>query len=147
MAPKLAALGVQKSEVGGQAFAASASPTATGEPAQANSHPLVLTISTGDGEKNQAFFAEHKLSGPILLQKDTEVSMAYRAQGTPMGYLIDAEGKIASSLTVGADALLALANGNPPVQPQGAQTGEGEADRASRFSSRSLARSKIKRDG
>jgi peroxiredoxin len=69
--------------------------------------------------------------------------------------LISAEGKIASELAMGADALLALA-----VQPaeRHALTGSpsdgereksgGEDDRrANRFSNRSLARSKIKRNG
>jgi peroxiredoxin len=37
-----------------------------------------------------------------------EVASPFRAQGTPMGYRIDANGRIASELTVGAEALLQL---------------------------------------
>src|SRR5262245_30427735 len=47
LAPKLAALGMQKPEVAGQGSAASVSSTAAGEPVPANSRPVVLTISTG----------------------------------------------------------------------------------------------------
>ena len=76
--------------------------------------PHVLIITTGDAEKNRQFFREHKITGPVLLQKDSEVATAYQANGTPTGYLINAEGKIASELAVGAEALLALANGSRP---------------------------------
>jgi peroxiredoxin len=107
--------------------------------------PQVVIITTGDAEKNRQFFREHKISCPVLLQKDSEVAKAYQANGTPTGYLINAEGKIASEFAVGAEALLGLASASVPqpstFNPQPA------ADRASRFSHRSMARSKIKRDG
>jgi len=94
----------------------------------------------------------------VLLQKETEVATAYQANGTPSGYLISAEGKIASELTMGAEALLALATGKSEIRnPKseidqnlltsgGTGTGDGNG-RVSRFTGRSLARSKIKRDG
>jgi len=68
-----------------------------------------LVLATGDAEKNRQFFAEHKVSCPVLLQNDGEVAKAYQAHGTPTGYLVSAEGRIASELAMGADALLALA--------------------------------------
>src|SRR5205814_3102983 len=75
--------------------------------------PRLLILTTGDAEKNRQFFAEHKVEGPVLLQKETEVATAYQAKGTPSGYLISAEGRIASELTMGAEALLALAADAP----------------------------------
>lgn len=63
-------------------------------------------------------------------------------KGTPSGYLIDAESKIASEFALGAERLLALANGTAAAHTNGE-----DKERANRFSSRSLARSKIKRDG
>src|SRR5260370_37615517 len=39
-----------------------------------------------------------------------EVASQYQAHGTPMGYLIDEKGTIASNLAAGAPALLALAS-------------------------------------
>ena len=104
--------------------------------------PLLLIISTGDAEKNRQFFSEHQVGCPVLLQKESEVATAYQARGTPMGYLVSAEGKIASAVAVGAEALLALANGAPAPPPP-----KGEDARAARFSNRSVAHSKIKRDG
>src|SRR6266404_2553232 len=63
--------------------------------------PLILT--TGDAEKNREFFAEYKVGRLVLLQNDEEVAKAYLANGTPSGYLISAEGKIASDLAMGAE--------------------------------------------
>jgi peroxiredoxin len=70
--------------------------------------PLPLVITTGDAAANRKLFDEHKVSCPVLLQEKGEVAAQYRARGTPTGYLIDAEGKIASDLTVGAPDLLGL---------------------------------------
>ena len=117
--------------------------------------PLVLIVSTGDAKKNRQFFAEHNVSCPVLLQDDGEVAKAYQAHGTPTGYLVSAEGKIASGLAVGAEVLLALAEGKSEIrnlkseQDQRLLTSAATngAGRASRFSARSVAGSKIKRDG
>ena len=106
--------------------------------------PAVLLISTGEEQVNRKFFDEHPMSCPVLLQKDMEVGSAYKANGTPTGYLIDAEGKIASELAIGAEALMALAEGKAESRMTQAEI---EHERTARFSQRSLARSKIKRDG
>ena len=115
----------------------------------------LLILTTGDAERNREFFREHNLGCPVLLQNDGEVAKAYQTNGTPSGYLISADGKIASALAVGADALLAMAKGrseirNPKSEMEqtapAAVTDDGDG-RASRFGNRSLARSKLKRDG
>ena len=119
-------------------------------------NPVVLIISTGGVEANRALFKEHKLDYPVLLQKGLEVAEAYQAKGTPSGCLVSAQGKIASELAVGGEAVLELVeqkteNGkrNAEIDQSlitSAATPDGDA-RAFRFSNRSLARSKIKRDG
>ena len=132
--------------------------------------PLVLLlVSTGAPEKNRQLFNEHNVTCPVLLQKEMEVATMYKAHGTPTGYLINAEGKIASELAVGVDALLALAHLPRSSRREEAHSERSEVRRpeaesgrslltsaattthgdalASRFSNRSLARSKIKRDG
>lgn len=113
--------------------------------------PQLLILTTGDAEKNRGFFAEHKVGCPVLLQNDGEVAKAYQAHGTPTGYLVSAEGKIASELAIGAEALLALAKGkaeNRKLKAEMDQPAGGNDDgRADRFSKRSLSRSRIKRDG
>jgi peroxiredoxin len=134
MAPKLAAFtkaesGEQKAEISSTENSAKPS--------------TVLVVSTGEAEANRQLFGDYHLGFSVLLQKDTEAATAYKANGTPTGYLIDPDGKIASALAVGADALLKLAEGKVESGPQKAETD----GRASRFSNRSLARSKIKRDG
>jgi len=115
--------------------------------------PLVIISTTGDAEKNRQFFAQHKVGCPVMLQNDGEVAKAYRVNGTPAGYLVSAEGKIASKLALGAEALLKLASQptpEPPVASTGGEsekTSNGSDGRTNRFSQRSVARSKIKRDG
>jgi peroxiredoxin len=97
-----------------------------------------------------------------LLQRHEEVATAYRANGTPSGYLINAAGKIASRLAMGAEALLALKEGTSEGgnRKEGnnqslsrlagsapAETAGNGDHRPDRFSKRSLASSKIKRNG
>src|SRR6185369_9122176 len=72
--------------------------------------PRVLILTTGDAVKNRQFFGEHKVACPVLLQNDGEVAKAYQANGTPTGYLVSANGKIASELAIGTEALLKLAS-------------------------------------
>jgi peroxiredoxin len=96
--------------------------------------PIPLVVSTGDVERNRELVKEHGIGCHVLRQKEMEVAQAYGVRGTPIGYLIDAEGRIASQMTIGAQALLALA-----------QPASGEAP--SRKADRDLSRSKIARDG
>jgi peroxiredoxin len=119
--------------------------------------PSLLIVSTGSAEGNGSLFAENTVACPVLLQKESEVAAAYQANGTPTGYLIDPEGKIASQLAVGAEALLALAFGDVSRAPalsrkRTAQNGEAQPapngnGREHRLGNGSLTRSKIKRDG
>jgi peroxiredoxin len=108
----------------------------------ADDHPVPLVISTGDAEENRKLVAEHGIRCPVLLQTaDDDVARRYQAHGTPMGYLIDEAGTIASELAVGSQALLALASA-PPAQP--AVHGNGHHDHKG---NRDLGDSKLKRDG
>lgn len=101
--------------------------------------PIPLIITTGDPASNDRLVAEFDIRGPVLLQPAMDTARAYGASGTPMGYLVDAQGKIASDLAVGAEALIALA-------------GSGETEPATRAyraitGNKTLADSKIARDG
>src|SRR4029077_19531257 len=88
------------------------------DPDGKDGHPVPLVVSAGDAGLNRELVQEHKIACPVLLQKATEVASQYQASGTPTGYLIDEEGKLASGLTIGAQALLAL------VQASGAGSHE-----------------------
>jgi peroxiredoxin len=68
--------------------------------------PVVVT--TGDAEENRKLVKRYDIRCVVLLQEQMDVSSQYRAQGTPMGYRIDGEGRIASELAVGAELLLKL---------------------------------------
>jgi peroxiredoxin len=81
--------------------------------------PIVVT--TGDVGENRGLVAEFGIRCLVLVQREMEVASKYHGQGTPMGYRIDAEGRIASELTVGAEPLLKLADlkGTQPAVGRG----------------------------
>lgn len=68
----------------------------------------VLMVSRGDREANLSKAGEHGLTFPVLLQNGWETSREYAMFATPIGYLIDERGVIASEVAVGMDAVLAL---------------------------------------
>jgi peroxiredoxin len=117
----------------------------------ADGRPVPLVLTTGELEENRRLFREHGVAIPVLVQKEGQIATLYHANGTPMGYLIDEEGRLASPLAVGAEALLALAAvGEEPPADQGVPLPQANR-RASRTRSgkanRGLAASRINRDG
>jgi peroxiredoxin len=70
----------------------------------------LLLVSLDDAASNRALAAESGLSAPILLASRDHPLMttAFRHMGTPSGYLLDERGRVARSLVIGADAILAL---------------------------------------
>lgn len=118
--------------------------------------PLPLVVTTGDAETNRRMIEEYSIPCPVLVQVKMEVASKYLAHGTPMGYLIDEDGRIASEMAVGAEALLALAQA--PGAPTGdrheaAQSGNGHEAAQSgnghktHQGNRALADSRINRSG
>jgi len=75
--------------------------------------PRVLLVSRGDPEEHRRLAAEHRWRCDVVLEPGWEVHNAYRADGTPTGYLLDAEGCTASKLAIGADELLQFARAAP----------------------------------
>jgi peroxiredoxin len=73
--------------------------------------PLPVLVSTGGAAANRQLAEEYGIRCPVLLQEQNEVGERYQGTGTPTGYRVDVEGKIASTLAIGANALLALARG------------------------------------
>jgi peroxiredoxin len=108
-----------------------------------NGRAVPLVVSTGDAVENRWLVAQHGIRCTVLLQEQMEVAAQYHAQGTPMGYRIDAEGRIASELTVGAEPLLQLAgpfSRVPAGRAPSATSNHKQPDL-------SLARSRINRSG
>jgi peroxiredoxin/uncharacterized membrane protein YphA (DoxX/SURF4 family) len=67
--------------------------------------PRLLFVSAGAEEANR----DMKLSSPVLLDQNFATGRAFGASGTPSAVLVDAEGRIASEVAVGAPAVLSLA--------------------------------------
>jgi peroxiredoxin len=105
--------------------------------------PVVVT--TGDADENRKLALQYGIRCVVLLQEEMKVAAQFRAQGTPMGYRIDAAGKIASDLAVGAEALLKLTTTLPPPHKPAAKV-NGHAAKGHEPDP-SLARSKINRNG
>ena len=75
--------------------------------------PGLVVVSYGDVEANRRL----ALHSPVLLDGGSGVSGRFGAGGTPSAVLVDAEGRIASSVAVGADAVLSLLN-PPPMREE-----------------------------
>ena len=67
--------------------------------------PKLLVVSAGSDEANR----EMGLTSPVLLDQQFAIGRAFGASGTPSAVLVDAEGKVASGVAVGAPAVLELA--------------------------------------
>jgi peroxiredoxin len=67
--------------------------------------PRILVVSAGTLEANKGM----GLSSPVLIDQDFAVGRAFGVGGTPSARLVDEEGKIASEVAVGAQAVLGLA--------------------------------------
>jgi peroxiredoxin len=113
------------------------------EAADGRAVPVVVT--TGDADENRKLVEQHGIRCTVLLQEQMEVASQYRAQGTPMGYRIDATGRIASDLTIGAEPLLQLAAERNPASPRNRASGNGKSH--GKHPDPSLARSRINRSG
>ena len=68
----------------------------------------VLVVSKRDVEANRAKVAALGLTFPIVLQRQWEISLLYAKFATPVGYLIDEQGILASDVAVGVGPILAL---------------------------------------
>ena len=72
--------------------------------------PSLLVVSDGTIEENEAM----GFSSPVVLVHDYAVSDAFGAGDTPSAVLVDAEGRIASEVVVGASEVLEMARGGKP---------------------------------
>src|SRR5690606_10994250 len=108
-----------------------------------NGRPVPLVVTTGEIGLNRQLVEQHGIRCTVLRQEQMEVAAQYHAAGTPMGYRIDADGRIASDLAVGAEALLRMAE--PDTDDQ-SKSGKGEKSHG-KEPDPSLSRSRLKRDG
>ena len=67
--------------------------------------PKLVFVSAGTEEVNR----QMGLASTVVLDQQFSVGRTFGASGTPSAMLVDAEGKIASEVAVGAPAVLQLA--------------------------------------
>jgi thiol-disulfide isomerase/thioredoxin/uncharacterized membrane protein YphA (DoxX/SURF4 family) len=67
--------------------------------------PKLLVVSAGTKEANR----EQGLSSTVVLDQNFATGRAFGASGTPSAVLVDAQGKVASHIAVGAPAVMELA--------------------------------------
>jgi peroxiredoxin len=67
--------------------------------------PRLVVVSAGSEEANR----EMGLTSPVLLDQSFATGRAFGASGTPSAVLVDAQGKVASEVAVGAPGVLELA--------------------------------------
>jgi thiol-disulfide isomerase/thioredoxin len=72
-----------------------------------NGQPQLVVVSSGEAEATRA----EGFRSRVLLDRDYAAGGAFGAGGTPMAVLLDPEGRVASTVVAGADAVLALAAG------------------------------------
>jgi thiol-disulfide isomerase/thioredoxin/uncharacterized membrane protein YphA (DoxX/SURF4 family) len=81
--------------------------------------PITLVpISRGAAEPTRAELGDSPLARHILLEEGMEVSQKYKATATPSAVLVDAQGRVASPVAAGDQAILQLArNSIAPALP------------------------------
>jgi len=107
----------------------------------------VLLVSTGKGDELNRLAQENKWRFDVVLEQG-QVSGAYRIGGTPMGYLLDSEGRIASDLAVGADAVLnLLSHGKDGLTAESLRAKEAAAAERMRAAGLAIRQTTINRQG
>jgi peroxiredoxin len=72
--------------------------------------PVPVVVSRGSRDANRAWLDEVGLPpSAVLLDEDSRAAAAFRVDGTPMSYLVDQDGIVASDVAVGVQATLILA--------------------------------------
>jgi peroxiredoxin len=84
------------------------------ETSRSDNSPQLLIVSSGGAETNRAM----GLRSSIVLDAGFASGRAFGVSGTPSAVLIDSDGRIASDVTVGGPAVLALANTQLPAMSE-----------------------------
>lgn len=115
--------------------------------AASDDDPVTFVVSIGSPERNRDLFGDSALASRVLIQSGMEVAERYKVHGTPMGYLIDEDGKIASPLAVGAEELLRLGSDHVAPAKADAATGNGGKPFKVHRGNRPLSESRLERNG
>ena len=74
----------------------------------AGSEVDVVMVSRGDHAANASKIAELRVTFPVVLQRQWEISKLYGMFATPIAFLVDEQGTIAAPVAVGAQRILTL---------------------------------------
>lgn len=85
----------------------------------------VIVISRGGAETNRRKLAECGVTFPVALQAHWEISRLYASFATPVAYMIDQHGRIASGVAEGATAILTLLSTGDSELRLGLMSGHG----------------------
>jgi hypothetical protein len=85
----------------------------------------VLMVSRRDPEANRLKSAELGLTFPVVLQRHWEISLLYAKFATPIAYLIDELGALATDVVVGVEPIRALLATVARQEQAGAAGGNG----------------------
>jgi hypothetical protein len=109
--------------------------------------PIVL-LAHGSPEANLEMAEEHGLKCPILVAKDDQIPEPVKEFGTPVAYLLDAEGKVANRVAIGSEQVPALARAaaDEKLEIEPAETVP-EPARNGLPGKRDLSESRIERNG
>ena len=110
----------------------------------ANGRAVPVVVTTGDVDENRQLIERYGIRCVVLLQKEMEVANQFHARGTPMGYRIDANGRIASELTVARSRYCNWRT--VPLTTRPAKRGIGSPSHGKPVDP-SLARSRLNRNG
>jgi peroxiredoxin len=104
----------------------------------------IVFLASGDESFNRQHAAEHGLKSTILLLSDTATPAPFKHQGTPVAYFVDEHAQVAEPFASGADQVLALAR---RIASSAKESSEPKRQRERRKNERSLAESRIERNG
>jgi methylamine dehydrogenase accessory protein MauD len=79
--------------------------------------PRLLIVSAGTVEANRALGFRSR----VVLDQEFSAGPSFGAHGTPMAVLVDAEGRVASDVAIGAQAVLTLAGAQSHQAPTGSR--------------------------
>lgn len=108
----------------------------------------IVFLAFGDAAFNRKHAATHALKSTILLvnekANENTTPEPFKHQGTPVAYFLDEQGQVAASFASGADQVIDLAR---RIASSAAEAVESKPGRSHLKSERSLAESRIERNG
>jgi len=106
----------------------------------------IVLLTSGDESFNRDQAASHGMKSIMLLLNGKEIPAPFKHQGTPVAYFVDEQAQVAEPFASGADQVIALAR-RIASSPDSSESVEPKLARSPLKSERSLAESRIERNG